>query len=206
MFIRAIGSSKDVTFVDIVRGRIKNKALMRTRLNYAVIAMLFILAVCLTGLFVDPDFLTALFLFWWISLPAGVVATFLLLAAIRTGRSRAPAFTVLALLGGACLLFFLVAPVSNFAANRAESDARDFPPRVAPLLESYRQTNGSYPATLERLPSRPSMPRLLRHSTNPLAGYYSDGTRYSFRLVESHHIWLYESDTQAWRQVQMEHR
>lgn len=179
---------------------------MRTGFHYAVFAALFILAVCLTGLFVDPDFLTALFLFWWICLPAGVVAAFLLVVAIRTGRSRTPALTILALIGGGCFFFFLVAPVSNFAARRADSDARDFPTRIAPLLESYRKANGSYPANLEQLSAKPSVPRLLRHSRDSRAGYDSDGTLYSFQLVENFHIWIYDSDTQAWRREQQAHR
>jgi hypothetical protein len=133
----------------------------------------------------------------WIGLPASLGAVILLLVAIRTGRSRRPALRVLSVVGVFVCLVGLAIPTNHFIQQRAVTAAKAYPARVAHLLEAYRQTHGSYPKSLDQLPSKPSLPRLLRNSY----GYRSDGRRYWFCFDQPGGLidtWNYESETQQW--------
>ena len=88
-------------------------------------------------------------------------------------------------------------PLNVRIQERAATEAKAYPDLVAPLLEQYRQQHGEYPSSLDQLPSRPRVPRLLRSSY----GYRSDGVEYSFcfpqpgGLIDS---WSYGSRTRKW--------
>ena len=133
----------------------------------------------------------------WIGLPASLIAVVLLLVAIRTGRSRRPALTILSAVAAFGCLVGLAIPTNRFIQQRAVAAAKEYPARVAPLLEAYRQAHGSYPTSLDQLPAKPSVPRLLRSSY----GYRSDGSSYSFCFGQPGGLidtWDYNSETQSW--------
>lgn len=149
--------------------------------------------------FADP-FLLVLFgvgPLLWIGLPASLIAVVLLFSAIRTGHSRRPAIKILSVVAAFGCLAGLAIPANHFLQQRAVADAKEYPLRIAPLLEAYRQAHGSYPVSLDQIPSKPSVPRLLRSSY----AYHSDGKSYSFcfgkpgGLIDT---WNYDSETQAW--------
>jgi len=159
-----------------------------------VIVVLFAVAVW----FADPFslILFAVVPLLWIGLPAVLIACFLLLVAIRTGRSRRPALTILSAVGGFACLVGLAIPSNHFVQEWAVSAAKAFPARVAPQLEAYRQAHGAYPTSLDQLPSKPSVPRLMRGF-----GYRSDGQSYSFMFPQPGGLidtWNYDSETQTW--------
>jgi hypothetical protein len=110
-------------------------------------------------------------------------------------RSLRPPLTLLGIAIAAAALAGAAIPANRFFQAQAEAAAKAYPDRVAPLLESYRQAHGTYPARLEQLPSAPRPPRLLRGS------YHSDGNVYSFYynvpggLID---VWTYESETHRW--------
>ncbi len=149
--------------------------------------------------FVDPFLLIVLGVapLVWIGVPASLVAGILLLVAIRTGRSRRLALTVLSVVGVFAGLVGLAIPTNHFIQQRAVTVAKAYPTQVADLLEAYRQAHGSYPTSLDQLPNKPSLPRLLRNSY----GYRSDGRSYSFCFDQPGGLidtWNYDSETQQW--------
>lgn len=149
--------------------------------------------------FVDPFLLFILGVapLIWIGFPASIVAVILLLVAIRTGRSRSPALTILFSVAAFGCLVGLAIPTNHFIQQRAVAAAKEYAARVAPLLEAYHQTHGSYPTNLQQLRTQPTVPRLLRTSY----GYRSNGRSYSFSfgmpggLIDT---WHYDSETQQW--------
>lgn len=77
------------------------------------------------------------------------------------------------------------------------AEAKAYPAIIEPLLEAYRQTHGSYPTSLDQLPTKPAIPRLLRRPY----GYRSDGTSYSFSFLPPDFgldTWDYLSTTKKW--------
>jgi len=133
----------------------------------------------------------------WIGLPASLVAIILLLVAIRTEGSLRPALTILFIVGGFGCFVGLAIPTNHLVQQRAVAEATEYPARVAPLLEAYRQAHGSYPASLNQLPTKPSVPQLLRSSY----GNRSDGRSYSFCFEQPNGLidtWDYDSETQTW--------
>ncbi|HEY5744237.1 MAG TPA: hypothetical protein VIS99_17065 [Terrimicrobiaceae bacterium] len=133
----------------------------------------------------------------WIGLPASLFAGILLLVAIRTGRSRRPALIILSVVAAFGCFVGLAIPTNHFIQQRAVAAAKEYPARVAPLLEAYRQDHGSYPTSLDQLPAKPVVPRLLRSSY----GYRSDGSSYSFCFGQPGGLidtWDYDSETQTW--------
>lgn len=148
--------------------------------------------------FADPFFLFLAFApLICVGLPVAVGATIFLLIAIRTGRPRRPAVVMLGAVAALTILAGLAWPLNPFAQDRAVTAAKAYPERVAPLLEAYRQAHGAYPDSLDQLPTKPVVPRLLRR----MYGYRSDGGRYSFSfpvpggMIDS---WDYDSDTKEW--------
>lgn len=149
--------------------------------------------------FVDPFLLIILGVapLLWIGLPSSFVAVILLLVAIRKGRSRRPALTILAAVAAFGCLVGLAIPTNHFIQQRAVAAAKEYPARVAPLLEAYRHAHGTYPTSLTQLPTKPSVPRLLRSSY----GYRSDGRTYSFCFRQPGGLidtWDYDSKTRTW--------
>jgi hypothetical protein len=133
----------------------------------------------------------------WIGGPLLAVGIIMLLIAARRQQSLAPAMRLLAgvvlavCFGGTAML------VNHFVQKGAVLDAKAYPQKIAPLLETYRRAHGTYPATLDQLPSKPSVPRLLR---SPY-GYRSDGQSYSFSFPEPGGLidtWQYDSETRQW--------
>jgi hypothetical protein len=149
--------------------------------------------------FVDPFLLIVLGVapLIWIGLPASLIAGILLLIAVRTGRSRRPALRVLSVVGVFVCFVGLAIPTNHFIQQRAVTAAKAYPARVGQLLEAYRQTHGFYPTSLNQLPNKPSVPRLLRSSY----GYRSDGRSYSFCFDQPGGLidtWNYDSETRQW--------
>jgi hypothetical protein len=173
-----------------------NLAFMNRR--YWILAAVAIVFVAVVWL-VDPFLLVILGVapLVWIGLPASLIGVILLLVAIRTGRSRRPALTILSVVAAFGCLVGLAIPTNHFIQQRAVAAAKEYPAQVAPLLEAYRQLHGSYPTSLDYLPTKPSVPRLLRSSY----GYQSDGSRYSFCFGQPGGLidtWNYDSETQTW--------
>ena len=91
----------------------------------------------------------------------------------------------------------LMLPINGFIQERAVTAAKAYPARIAPLLEVYRKSHGFYPMKLDELPSKPSVPRLLRSSY----GYRSNGHHYTFCFPQPGGIidvWDYDSETKSW--------
>lgn len=134
----------------------------------------------------------------WIGLPTSLIAVGHLLDSIRKGRSRHPALKILTVVAVFGCLVGVAIPTNRFIFGRAVTVAKEYPARVAPLLEAYRQAHGSYPTSLDQLPAKPAVPRLLRRAY----GYRSDGSRYSFWFPQPGGLidrWDYDSETQTWR-------
>jgi len=133
----------------------------------------------------------------WVGLPTALLAALLLLHAICTGRSWRPALIILSAVVGFGCFFGLAVPANYFVQQCAVAAAKEYPVRVAPLLETYRQTHGSYPTSLDQIPTKPTIPRLLRSSYS----YRSDGHSYSFCFGQPGGLidtWTYSSETQTW--------
>jgi hypothetical protein len=133
----------------------------------------------------------------WIGLPALIIAGVLLFIAARKGRSRRLALTIFAVVAAFACFFGLAIPTNYFIQERAVAAAKAYPARVGPLLDAYRQAHGSYPTSLNQLPNKPALPRLLRSDY----AYRSDGDSYSFSFGQPGgliDIWYYDSTTQTW--------
>jgi hypothetical protein len=91
----------------------------------------------------------------------------------------------------------LAIPTNRFIQQRAVAAAKEYPAVVAPMLEAYRKTQGLYPTSLDQLPTKPSVPRLLRRPHS----YRSDGLSYSFYFPAPGGLmdtWSYDSKTRQW--------
>lgn len=133
----------------------------------------------------------------WIGLPALLIAGILWVSALRTGRSSRAATTIFSVVAAFACFVGLTIPANRFIQQRAVAAAKAYPAQVAPLLEAYRQSHGTYPTSLDQLPTKPSVPRLLRSSY----GYRSDGSRYSFCFPQPGGLidtWDYDSETRTW--------
>lgn len=133
----------------------------------------------------------------WVAAPCAAAALVILVFAAATKRRSRPP---LLLLTGVFVFASLMAvslPINSFMQQRAVVAAKAYPDRVAPLLEQYRQEHGTYPATLDQLPSHPRVPRLLRMDH----GYRSDGQHYTFYFPQPGgliDVWDYDSETRTW--------
>ena len=163
---------------------------MKKRLVLAsVVAGLF----CLAVTFFDPFLL---FFLLGPLVPGIIVVGALLAASWRTGPSRSAVLTISAIVIYAVLVALAI-PTNQFVHDRAEAAAKAYPARIEPLLEAYRQVHGLYPTTLEQLPNKPSVPRLLRRSHR----YRSNGNAYFFRFPKPGGLideWHYDSTTKEW--------
>lgn len=133
----------------------------------------------------------------WIGIPALPVAGILWLFAFHYGRSNRPALTILSIVAAFGCFVGLAIPSNRFVQQRAVVSAKDYPSRVAPLLEAYRSIHGAYPTNLAQLPAKPSLPRLLRSDYS----YRSDGSSYSFSFRQPGGLintWEYSSETKTW--------
>jgi hypothetical protein len=133
---------------------------------------------------------------FWIGIPLVLLALIRLITALRSGNSTDPAVRLFSAVAAVGCFFGLAIPANGFFRQRAVAAAKEYPAQVAPLLEAYRQTQGSYPASLDQLPARPAVPRLLRN----YYGYNSEGGSYSFRFSPRlGHSWEYDGTTKTWR-------
>jgi len=149
--------------------------------------------------FMDPLFLFILGVapLLWIGLPATLLGVILLLVAVRTGRSRRPSLIILSIVCGFACFVGLAIPTNHYIQTQAVAAAKAYPERIAPLLEQYRRVHGAYPASLDQLPPRPRVPRLLRSNY----GYHSDGQHYTFSFPQPGgmiDVWDYSSETHTW--------
>ena len=148
--------------------------------------------------FADPFWLLlASISLLWLAVPLVTVTLIILLYRTRAGLSERPALNALALYAAIGLLLGIARPVNHYAQDRAVIAAKDYPARVAPLLEAYRQLRGTYPANLDQLPSHPRVPRLLRTTY----GYRTDGLHYRFTFSKPGgliDVWDYDSNTHTW--------
>ena len=146
-------------------------------------------------LFVDPF---ALFLFGVGSLVliGGPVAVFGVFHLLRDGSSHSLGRRVLKAVGGYACFISLLITANHFAQEHAVANAKAYPAQLAPLLEAYRKEHGTYPKSLDLLPSKPPVPRLLRNSA-----YHSNGQGYGFCFPQPGgliDVWCYDSETQTW--------
>ena len=151
--------------------------------------------------FMDPLFLFILGVgtLFKVCLPGLIVAVIFLFSAIRTGRSRRPALTILCAVAAFGCFVGLAIPANRFIQEHAVAAAKEYPVQIAPLLEAYRQAHGSYPTSLDQLPAKPAVPRLLSSSHG--YRYRSDGLTYSFWFGQPGGMidtWYYDSKTKTW--------
>ena len=169
-----------------------------TRNRWPVIAVVFVACFIAVICCMDPFILMMLgIMVAFIGIPALLVAGILWLLAFHHGRSNRPALTILSIVAAIGCFVGLAIPSNRIVQQRAVVAARDYPSRVAPMLEAYRSTHGAYPTNLAQLPTKPSLPRLLRVSY----GYRSDGSSYSFSFPQPGGLidtWEYSSETKTW--------
>jgi len=133
----------------------------------------------------------------WIVEPCAVVAFVILVYAIATKRWLRPPLLLLAGVFAVAGLMVLSLPVNQFIQERSVVAAKAYPATIAPLLEQYRRAHGTYPTSLDQLPTHPQVPRLLR---TPF-GYRSAGDHYTFTFPQPGgliDVWDYNSETHAW--------
>jgi hypothetical protein len=133
----------------------------------------------------------------WLAAPFAAVALVILVFAAASKRWLRPPILLLTGVFVIAGLMAVALPINGFIQERAVIAAKAYPERVAPLLEQYRQQHGTYPTTLDQLPSYPHVPRLLRSSY----GYRSDGQHYTFTFPQPGgmiDVWDYSSETHTW--------
>jgi hypothetical protein len=130
----------------------------------------------------------------WIGLPASLIAGFRLLVGTRPGATRHCDVTVLCIVGEFGCFVALAIPINHFTHQDAVAAAKEYPAQIAPLLEAYRQAHGSYPSSLDQIPTKPVVPRFLRRPHS----YRSKDDRYSFSFGGFMGTWYYDSRTRLW--------
>ena len=159
---------------------------------------LLLVALSLIVWFVDP-FLVGVFFYVPLlaAAPCFVIGLGLLIVSkARTQQTSQPVTLISAGVALACIAWPTVT-ANRWVHDRAVEDAKNYPELVNPLLEDYRLTHGGYPQSLEQLPSKPPVPRLLRTSFS----YRSDGKGYSFAFAQPGGLidtWDYDSTTHTW--------
>ncbi len=175
-----------------------NMRQLLTRNRWPIIAVVFVACFIVVVWFMDPFILIMLgILVAWIGIPTLLVAGILWLFAFHYARSNRPALTILSIVATFGCFVGLAIPSNRFVQQRAVGAAKDYPSRVAPMLEAYRSTHGAYPTNLAQLPTKPSLPHLLR---SPF-GYRSDGSGYSFSFPQPGGLidtWEFSSETKTW--------
>ena len=129
-------------------------------------------------------------------LVAAVVGVFYL-AALRGERETSMQVGILKVVAGCAGFAVLAIPCNRWVQEWAVVDAKEFPERVAPMLEEHRAKHGRYPGSLSELSVKPAVPRLLRSEY----GYRSDGRAYSFAFGQPGgliDVWTYSSGTRRW--------
>lgn len=167
---------------------------MKRLCAYTFLALLFAAVVG----WVDPFVLRVLaFLGAAVGVPVALLAAFLLWRASRQGRTMAPLVQVLRVLAYAAVLGSLALPLNHYVFQRAIAEAKAWPEVLRPHLEAYRTAHGTYPRTLQDLPSHPPLPRLIGKD-----GYGSDGRNFTLWFGDPgggfFDAWVYESSTGQW--------
>jgi len=148
--------------------------------------------------FVDP-FLVGAFMSLPLlaAIPCFVIGLVWLVVSRTQGRSiPQPCILIFTAFAMACLAWPTLT-ANRWVHQRAADAAKHYPEQVSPLLEAYRREHGAYPRSLDQLPSKPPMPRLLRKSYS----YKSDGRTYSFSFAQPGGLidtWHYDSETHTW--------
>ncbi len=131
-----------------------------------------------------------------VGLPAFVVAAVVFLIALLRGHSPRPALIIMASIAGFACITGAAIPANHYVQEFAVDAAKKYPAQVEPLLEAYRQAHGTYPTSLDLLPDKPPIPRLLRSG-----GYRSDGSDYSFSFGQPGGLidtWDYTNKSKSW--------
>lgn len=164
------------------------------------VAAIVVLAVLLAAVwFVDPFVMMILGMssLVLVGAPGALAGVVMLMGARTQKRPLRPALTLLLSVAAYGAAVGLAIPANKFVHENAVLAAKAYPEQIAPLLEDYRKAHGSYPASLDLLPAKPSVPRLLRSGH----GYHSSGSSYRFSfnvpggLVDT---WDYRSETGLW--------
>ncbi|QIF00973.1 hypothetical protein [Roseimicrobium sp. ORNL1] len=132
----------------------------------------------------------------WIGLPAALVSVFRRLFLNDSPQLRRHWQNVLYGVGVCAGLLGLAIPINRYVHELGVDEAKEYPAQVAPLLEAYRKAHGFYPKSLDQLPSKPPVPRLLSpHSYHSYRDFY----RFSFPkpggMFEG---WMYDSRNRTW--------
>ena len=132
----------------------------------------------------------------WVGLPAAIIGIVIMLIFVNVRKKRRVPLYVVGSLVVLAVLMGAAMPLNRLFQEQAVIDAKAYPARVDPLLSAYRQAHGTYPKTLDQIPSAPPLPRLLRR-----CGYRSDGRTYWFTFPKPGgliDVWDYSSETQKW--------
>lgn len=145
------------------------------------------------------------FLAFWLGVTAlAVIALPVMLIGLQRwtfAREEKTRHTGMAFTGFGVLFAVLIGiaiPLNEEVWSHQPEAAFAYPLQVAPLLEAYRQEHGGYPASLDDLPTKPRVPRLLQIGS----GYKSDENRYTFSFylpdTPDRPPWFYSSKDGRW--------
>lgn len=107
--------------------------------------------------------------------------------------------TILLIISGLLFMQWFAGPIGQRISFREIQEAQDYCEALIPGLESYKQTNGNYPETLETiLPQEEDLPFLLQSRQ-----FYAGGLNYfRFSFVEPDsfidRLYVYDSGTKSW--------
>ncbi len=135
---------------------------------------------------------------FWICLPVCVGCVLALLIALVARKSGRLPLSIMKYTISAFLLGSAAAQLNAFIFSRAEEEAKAYPEKILPLLESYHKQHGRYPSSLDVLDGKPAIPRLLRVPD----AYKSDGKTFSFSFPKPGGLmdfWHFQSETREWK-------
>jgi hypothetical protein len=166
----------------------------------AIIISVLIVIYALLAYSPDPFFLLVFTLGagLWLGLPILIGCLIASLIAFFAHRSARIPIYIAATVVSIFAFSGLAIPANVYIHKQAEITAKEYPERIIPFLEAYREEHGHYPTSLDEVPNKPPLPRLLR---TPHA-YKSDGTTFSFFFPKPGGFldaWHFSSDTREWQ-------